>query len=496
MVVVVKGSPTIVIGLHSCSNLLTFARNIPVDKSFHLMAKQLPSSFAERIRSTHSDADEFLSAIDSDPFLSLRLNPGKWKPGFLTLGEPVPWCADGYYLSDRPQFTLNPAFHAGAFYVQEASSMSYSVALDFVKDKLPASPTCLDLCAAPGGKTTLLLSCFGQKGVVVANEPMRQRAWILRENVAKWGCASAIVTNLFAKDITASGASFDLIQVDAPCSGEGMFRKDDVAVAEWSPKAAADCAERQREILQDIWPALKPGGFMIYSTCTFNPDENELNIQWAAENLEAEILTLPMPEGVGITTIKIGDGEGYAFYPHKVCGEGFFVCLLRKSESAVDIPVSKPRNKKKGAPVESYKEVSTGRQYVRGARVYAKGGELCAFPADRAVRMAALADGMSPLMAGAPVGSILVKKGSEVLTPAPELPLSQIFESSSMPVFEVDLQTALKFLHGDSDLALPGGDEGWSAVAYEGLPLGLVKRIGARMNNYYPKEWRIRMSVE
>lgn len=459
-------------------------------------AKELPAAFVERVKATHADADEFLAAIGREPFLSVRTNPAKWSAGCLALGAPVPWCADGFYLTDRPTFTLNPAFHAGAFYVQEASSMSYSIAIAEAMKGLPSSPVCLDLCAAPGGKTTLLLSRAGGDGVVVANEVVRQRAWILRENVAKWGCPSAIVTNKRPAEIAESGLRFDLITVDAPCSGEGMFRKDDVAVSEWTPKAAADCAARQRDILTDIWPALNDGGYMIYSTCTFNPDENERNMEWLVKEFGAEVVPLPMPEGVGVTTIAFEGGEGYAFYPHKVKGEGIFVCLLHKQGERSFAPsVSQRRDKKKGRQPAGLKETELGKSFVHAAKLYRRGDEVCAFPQAKAMVMSTITEALDPLLAGTCVGSVLEKRGVAVLSPAPELPLSQAFESSSIAGADVDEQNALKFLHGDSDLALPDGGDGWCVISHRGLALGLVKRMGNRLNNYYPKEWRIRMNV-
>ncbi|MGN0028562.1 MAG: RNA methyltransferase [Marinilabiliaceae bacterium] len=455
----------------------------------------LPQDFCDRIRASHADHDEFLKAINSEPFLSVRLNRRKWSDGLLPLGTSVPWCADGFYLDGRPSFTLLPAFHAGAFYVQEASSMSYSVAINQIKDALPQSPACLDLCAAPGGKATLILSMLGERGIVVANEVVRQRSWILRENIAKWGVPSAIVTNRTPAEITSGGALFDLISVDAPCSGEGMFRKDATARTEWTARAAADCAKRQREILSDIWPALRRGGYMIYSTCTFNPEENERNMEWAVAELGAEAVPLSMPQGQGITAVPFDGGEGYSFLPHKVRGEGFFICLLHKaSDDAAPLPAGKSRKARQQR--DGLKETGIGKELVTGCKLFLSGSDVCAFPADRAARMAELTTALSPIMSGVPVCGVIKKKGQDVVSPAPELPLSLAFAQGSLPRVDVDARTVLKFLHGDADLALPPGADGWCALYHQGLPLGLVKRIGLRLNNYWPKEWRIRMAVK
>lgn len=459
--------------------------------------KILPVAFIERIKKQRPDAEDFLKAIGGEPWLSVRLNPLKKVDidGLLTADGEVAWCADGRYLTDRPVFTLMPEFHAGAFYVQEASSMSLSVALGVVLPQLPVHPTCLDLCAAPGGKTTLLLSRVGGRGVVVANEIVRQRAWILRENIAKWGNPSAIVTNKTAEQIAASGVMFDLITVDAPCSGEGMFRKDQTAIEEWSPKAADDCAARQREILESVWPALKTGGYVVYSTCTYNPDENERNIEWLASEFGAEVVSLPMPEGQGIETLHTAAGDAYAFYPNKVKGEGLFICLLKKTEASA--PAESCKKKKKGCrEALSLKEMKIGSVYVEGVKTYQKGDEIVGFPNSLAPMMVSITEALDPLWAGVAIGNVLKKRDTSVFTPAAELPLSVAFKHGAMVELAFSKEQALKYLHGDADLQIPEGvEDGWCVVSYGGLRLGLVKKIGARLNNYYPKEWRIKMNV-
>lgn len=459
--------------------------------------KTLPVAFVERIKKQRPDAEDFLRAIGNDPWLSVRLNSSKKVDidGLLETEGDVAWCHDGKYLKDRPVFTLMPEFHAGAFYVQEASSMSLSVALELVLPHLPMHPTCLDLCAAPGGKTTLLLSRVGDRGVVVANEVVRQRAWVLRENIAKWGNPSAIVTNKTAEQIAASGVTFDLVTVDAPCSGEGMFRKDQTAIDEWSLKAAADCAARQREILESVWPALKSGGYIVYSTCTYNPDENERNIEWLASELGAEIVSMPMPEGQGIETLHTAYGDAYAFYPNKVRGEGLFICLLRKTEASA--PRESVKRKKKGSrDAVSLKEVNVGREYVEGVKTYQNGDEIVGFPVALAPAMVTITEALDPLLAGVAIGGVLKKREVAVFTPAAELPLSVAFKRGVMAEIALSKEQALKYLHGDADLQIPEGmEDGWCVVSYGGLRLGLVKKIGARLNNYYPKEWRIKMNV-
>lgn len=454
----------------------------------------LPDDFCLRIRGQRADADQFLAAIGTAPSVSVRLNgrKGGGSDAPLPVAGAVPWCAEGRYLGGRPSFTLMPQFHAGAFYVQEASSMSVSVALDVAGRFLPRVPVCLDLCAAPGGKATLLASRLGGEGVVVANEVVRQRAWVLRENMAKWGCPAAVVCNMTPAAIAASGQKFDLVAVDAPCSGEGMFRKDSEAVGEWSLRAAAECATRQRAILSDIWPALRPGGFLIYSTCTFNPDENERVVEWIAQTLGAEVVPLPMPAGCGVETLSTAAGEAYAFYPHRVRGEGFFICLLRKTAGGC-AEVGRPFGKRgKSAPL--FTKSAVGADLVAGLDVYGRDGVLVGLPRDRASQMVAMAGTLSPLMCGTPVGTVLTKRGRVDFAPASELPLSWAY-AAALPDEELSLADALKFLHGDADIPFPQSAEVWSTISYGGLRLGLVKRVGSRVNNYYPKEWRIRKNV-
>lgn len=455
----------------------------------------LPDDFCLRVRGQRVDADQFLDSIGGAPCVSLRLNGRKATRlgGSLPVAGAVPWCAEGRYLDRRLAFTMMPQFHAGAFYVQEASSMSVSVALDVAGGHLPPCPVCLDLCAAPGGKATLMAGRLGGDGVVVANEVVRQRAWVLRENMAKWGCPAVVVSNKTPAAIAASGLKFDLVAVDAPCSGEGMFRKDPDAVGEWSLRAAADCAVRQRAILGDIWPALRPGGFLIYSTCTFNPDENERVVEWIAGSLGAEVVPLPMPPGCGVEALATAAGEAYAFYPHKVRGEGFFLCLLRKTGEAD--AAARPPSGRGGKYSPFFAKSAVGSDVVRDLEVYGRDGMLVGLPRGRAAQMVAMAGALQPLMCGTPLGSALSKKGRVDFAPAPELPLSWAYAEGALPDLELSLPDALKFLHGDADLPLPSSADAWSTVSFDGLRLGLVKRVGGRVNNYYPKEWRIRRSV-
>ncbi|MBR5638690.1 MAG: RsmB/NOP family class I SAM-dependent RNA methyltransferase, partial [Muribaculaceae bacterium] len=243
------------------------------------------------------EARAMLQSIESgEPVISVRFNDAK---GFVPPAalEMVPWCATGAYLSERPQFTFDPHFHAGSYYVQDASSMF----IYHVIKKLISKPVNhLDLCAAPGGKTTAALQALPQGSVVVANEIVTPRAQVLRENIIKWGLDNCLVTNDSPKTLGRLENVFDIIAADVPCSGEGMFRKDEEAVSQWSPQLVAQCAARQREILRDIWPALKPGGLLIYSTCTYNLDENEHMAHYIANEMGANFVEVPVEKSWNI----------------------------------------------------------------------------------------------------------------------------------------------------------------------------------------------------
>ena len=289
----------------------------------------LPAEFIAETRRIMGDErfNRYLGAFDEEAPVSVRVNTAR---GAVASGERVPWCEEGYYLADRPQFTFDPLLHAGCYYVQEASSM-------FVTHILRQSGDCpqsaLDMCAAPGGKSTALRSVLPEDCVLVSNEPMANRAQILLENITKWGAPNCIVTNNYPRDYSKAKLKFDLILCDVPCSGEGMFRKDPATISEWSPQNVEKCWRLQREIVEEAWKCLNPGGLFIYSTCTFNTKENEENIQWILENFDAEMLNIPTDPSWNITGSLLEGFEApvYRFIPGITRGEGLFACALRKA---------------------------------------------------------------------------------------------------------------------------------------------------------------------
>ena len=270
--------------------------------------------------------NRFLEALDEESPTSIRMNPSK---GSLTVGESVPWCPEGYYLEGRPQFTFDPLFHAGCYYVQEAASMFVSHILrQFVKEPV----TMLDLCAAPGGKSTAARTVLPEGSLLVSNEPIATRAQILLENITKWGWKDCIVTNNYPRDYRKAKTCFDVILCDVPCSGEGMFRKDPCAISEWSLQNVEKCWRLQREIVADAWECLVPGGLLIYSTCTYNIKENEENVRWILEEYDAEMLEVPTDPSWGITgsLLEGFSAPVYRFIPGFTKSEGLFICALRK----------------------------------------------------------------------------------------------------------------------------------------------------------------------
>ncbi len=392
--------------------------------------------------------------------------------------SPVPWCPDGFYLSERPSFTLDPLFHAGCYYVQEASSMFLSHVLrEYVKEPVVA----LDMCAAPGGKSTLALSELPEGSLLIANEVVRQRANILAENIIKWGNPNCIVTNNYAENFEAFSNVFDLIICDAPCSGEGMFRKDSASIEEWSLANVDTCWRRQRDIVQNIWHTLKEGGIFIYSTCTYNPLEDEENVAWIAQTLGAEVLSChPLPEW-GLTE------KSTHFYPHRIKGEGFFISVLRKTSEEERRRRGKEEKKGKqntAIPKELKGWLSEGEHFT----IMETNETFLAFPTAHLNIYQQAKRSLKVIHAGI---ELAISKGKN-LQPSQSLAMSNNLNKDSFPTVEVDEQQAIAYLRTEA-LQLPSDTpKGYVLITYQGHPLGFAKNIGNRANNLYPAEWRIR----
>ena len=431
---------------------------------------QLPEDFIRETRLLMGEDrfNRFLGAFDEEAPVSIRINPrysrseecGVWSEKcseaesapegnltphstLLTPQIKVPWCPEGFYLSGRPQFTFDPLFHAGCYYVQEAASMFVTHILRAVANScvpsvasgiaesslftLHSSLNVLDLCAAPGGKSTAMRTVLPEGSILVSNEPNPTRAQILLENITKWGWPDCIVTNNYPRDFRKAKAKFDLILCDVPCSGEGMFRKDPQAISEWSLQSVEKCWRLQREIVADAWECLNPGGLLIYSTCTFNIKEDEENVRWILDTYDAEPLTIPtLPEWNITGSLLPGfDAPVYRFIPGITRSEGLFVCVLRKFG---------------GTEVRRY----------GGARY-----------------------------------DYRQMKGLSILVPP-------LHHTPVPPTIDLPYSDALKYLRGEALVLPPGTPQGIVTVTYKGVPLGPVKNIGSRANNLYPKPWRIK----
>ena len=397
----------------------------------------LPKDFLASTRALFGDErfDRYLAAFDQVAPVSIRLNP--LKPAELEIvdkeaAEPVPWCRYGYYLAQRPEFTFDPLFHAGCYYVQEAASMFLA---QVMKQYVKGDVNMLDLCAAPGGKSTCARSMLTEGALLICNEPVHNRSNILFENITKWGWGNTIVTNNYPSDFRKVGL-FDVILADVPCSGEGMFRKDKATIAEWSLENVEKCWRLQRDIVAEIWKNLKDGGIMIYSTCTFNTKENEENVRWICKELGADVMAVDAEDGWGITgSLLQGYNEPvYRFIPGTTKSEGLFMAVLRKYS-------------------DGSKSSSTNID-TRGLKI---------------ITAESLGKSVSIEKA------LLVKKAENMY-----------------PAVEVTREMALDYLSREAVMLPKDTPKGLVLITYKGMGLGFAKNIGNRANNLYPQYWAIR----
>ena len=444
----------------------------------------LPVDFIESMRQQlGNEAELLLRALETEPVTSIRLNT---KLDVLTFDcdtDEVPWHIDGYYLSERPQFTLDPLFHAGCYYVQEASSMFIQQALEQYVD---TSSVVLDLCAAPGGKSTLISEYLGRDGLLLSNEVVRQRVFVLSENIQKWGNGNTVVTHNKPEEFGEKCQHlFDCLVIDAPCSGEGMFRKDEQARSEWSLQNVRMCAERQRKILMDVWDALKPGGILIYSTCTFNTEENEKNVEWVAETLGAEVLPIDYDPSWGI----VESNAGYHFYPHKTKGEGFYLCALRKNNNE-PVQTVKLKEPKKTNPMPHPEYLPVMRSWLQHPDEWAirySDRFATAYP----LKYKELIDFLSTQLTCISTGFGLGEERGKGIAPQHCLSMTKDLRKEAFPIVALTREQALSYLRTEA-LSLTDVPLGLLLLTYEDVPLGFAKNVGNRQNNLYPNEWRIR----
>jgi 16S rRNA C967 or C1407 C5-methylase (RsmB/RsmF family)/NOL1/NOP2/fmu family ribosome biogenesis protein len=451
------------------------------------MASLFPEAFAQRMMKTLGDQfEDFQKAHAENMVTSVRKNIQKAK-GSLQHAIPVPWTTTGYYLAERPRFTLDPHWHAGVYYVQEASSMFLEQALKHSID-LSKTLKVLDLCAAPGGKSTHLSSLLTADSVLVSNEVIRSRSGILAENLQKWGNDHVIVTQNDPADFQALPGYFDVIVVDAPCSGEGLFRKDPDAMKAWSEEHVALCAGRQRRILNDIWPALKENGILVYCTCTYNAFENEDNLNGFHNDNHVQFLDVPVNKEWGIEIIEDKNVRGYRFYPHHVMGEGFFLSVMQKKEKPQE------RNHTKGIGfIEPSKKVTEElRPWLKNAetKTFIQRQDLIQFfPASMKNDIALLAKNLRLITAGTFMASLKHDK----LIPEHAMALSNSLAQKNFPHIELTLEQAIQFLKKET-INVQCDFKGFALAVYQEQPLGWVNVLANRINNLYPSEWRIRMT--
>ena len=453
----------------------------------------LPAEFIHRIKSRFSpeEADAFLCSLENSPAVSLRLHPQK--PSLLPheTSEAVSWCALGKFLTQRPEFIFDPLLHAGAYYVQESSSMFLEKAIQ--KIKLPTNASVLDLCASPGGKSTHLLSLMPEDAVLTSNEVIRTRIPALKENIQRWGYPNVIISNSDPSEFEQFPGHFDVIVTDAPCSGEGMFRKDHAARSHWNDENLRTCELRQNRILDSVHKALKTGGYLVYSTCTFNPGENELQIKRLLNNGFEYVPILEdeksFPE---ITRVQHENREvGYAFYPHKVKGEGFFIALLRKVTDSVDENNVQNRFRKpyfsKRIQIPHAALPFLNPDVKRNG--YERNGQLFVLQERVAGELEILESGLQIMYAGVQAGMM---KGNEFM-PDHALALSLLL-NKNIPHIELGKEEALQFLKKES-IRNHEREKGIYAVTFQNLPIGWVKAVPGRLNNLLPPEFRIRKNL-
>jgi len=446
---------------------------------------------------------EGVKGFEKDPFVqvhnsgqavtSIRFNPSKQPPFEANLQsdsaqplslieQAVPWSQWGYYLQKRPSFTFDPLFHAGCYYVQEASSMFLEQALIQTAD-LSKPLRVLDLCAAPGGKSTHIQSLLSADSLLVSNEVIKPRASILKQNLTKWGSTNVIVTSSDAAQFKKLEGFFDVLVVDAPCSGSGLFRKDEEAINEWSPENVALCAKRQKQILEEVLPSLKEGGILIYATCSYSTEEDEAICDWLVEN-EMQSISLQADEDWNIVenTSKRG-AAGYRFYPDKLKGEGFFMACFLKTGAA-----AQKRFKPGKATFVSATEKAAILPWLQGAEDIAflkHESSVFAFPQSLVRDFLLIQWTLYIQGAGTALGELMHNK----LVPNHALALSNLLNPSKRGE-ELMYDEAILFLQR-ADLVVETSKKGWQTVQYQNHPLGWINALPNRINNYYPKELRI-----
>ena len=451
--------------------------------------RALPIAFTERMRKQlgAEEAERLFAALDGVSPVAVRLNPAKCgDEGVWSDGEDIAWSKNGRKLKERPSFTLDTAFHAGAYYVQEAASqfIDHIIAGEELQGK-----RVLDMCAAPGGKTTIYSTAVGVDGLVVANEYVRTRANVLADNVRKWGMGNVLVTNNAPEHIAQFEGWFDVVAVDAPCSGEGMFRKEEVAREDWSEEAVKMCAARQMSIVREAWQSLKEGGLFIYSTCTFNDEEDEGVLKAFTEEM-GDVFEpsqrVDIDDAWGVVRSEVGAFQTFRFFPHKSDSEGLFVAVARKTESATQRTPKARKKIMQDVDKSSRKELSRWLQESDKYTFAMVADTIYAYRTEQFKAVQALSESLTAIYSGVAMGQLFKGKLK------PDWALSQHvgLERDAVAVEELDEVRALDYLR-KKDIAVGDMAEGINLVTHNGRSLGFVKRVGVRCNNLYPNSLKI-----
>lgn len=450
------------------------------EDNFH---NKLPKAFVDMIEAEPALAG-LSEALLSEPSVAIRINRRKGDAD--AKGTQVPWCPLGRYLDNRPSFTFDPTMHQGCYYVQDASSMFSWHAINHISSAINRPVLFLDACAAPGGKTTAAIDALPDGSIVFANEYVPSRAVILRENLIKWGYDRCIVSRGDTSRIAKMGETFDIIAADVPCSGEGMMRKAPEAVAQWSMRLVEECAERQREIVDNLWLALRPGGYLIYSTCTFNRMENEDIVDYLCREYGAESVNLEVPAEWNIVSGIDTPHHCYRFLPGRIRGEGLFMAVLRKTGELHDTPVRRKDRPAKGKsnPMEDKAKEWLSRN--TDWDISTVGDRIMAMPKPSAPMLSSALRHLDIIHYGIQLATV---KGKDII-PTQALAMSTSLRREAFPCHEVDYDTAISYLRHEA-IELTDAPRGYVLLCYHDRPLGFVKNLGNRANNLYPAEWRI-----
>ena len=421
---------------------------------------------------------------------SIRFNEDKIKcnnsietiQSLYNIDEQVSWCNNAFYLKERPSFTLDPLLHSGVYYVQEASSMFLN---EVVKQTCEnTDKKVLDLCAAPGGKSSLLASYF-KDGLVVCNEVIKQRVNILYENLVKWGTPNVIITNNDAADFKRLENYFDVINIDAPCSGSGLFRKDNDAIEEWSKQNVNLCSQRQQRIIADAYLSLKQNGVLIYSTCSYSKEEDENILDWMKDSFDVDSFQLQLKDEWNIVETQSSKHKqfGYRFWPDKIKGEGFFIAAFKKNDGGN----LNYRNSKSSVNKSLKKDAAIALNFINEDdwSFFNNKENIHAIKNEWIDDLQLLQKNLYVKKAGIKLGEII----REELIPHHELALSTIIKNNLQKT-ELNFEQALEYLR-KKDLKIDTNLKGWALSTYKNFPLGWLKFLHNRVNNYYPTEWRI-----